>query len=199
MARVALITAAATYQGDLDLSFPGGQPMRFLDALNFPHRVARGGTQAAPLGGTQAAPLLVLRDAVRRDEATGVVIPCGPEITLHPANILAGYEVGGENAKGSGYAAAVYEQRQRAGESARTLIFLDNGVRVVGTVSGGPHALDGARPAGRGDFVACLDVLLLGRGGGAPRQLAFVAVNARRVEATGDAVAAGLEASAAAG
>jgi hypothetical protein len=190
MARVALITAAATYQGELDLSFPGGQPMRFLDALNFPHRVARGGTQATPL--------LVLRDAVRRDDATGAVIPCGPEITLHPANILAGYEVGGENARGSGYAVAVYEQRQHAGETARSLIFLDNGMRVVGVVSGGPHALDGARPAGRGDFVACLDVQLLGRGGGAPRQLAFVAVNVRRVEATGDAVSAGLEASGAA-
>jgi len=48
MARVVVITADAVYQGDVELSAPGGQPVRFLDALRTPQRIGQGAIGASP-------------------------------------------------------------------------------------------------------------------------------------------------------
>jgi hypothetical protein len=44
MARVVLVTAAHTFMGELDLSTAGGAPLRLLDALNNPKRLAAAST-----------------------------------------------------------------------------------------------------------------------------------------------------------
>ena len=178
MARVAIITGFATFQGELELSAPGGQPIRFLDALNFPHRLVHGGNPAAPT--------LMLKDAVRRDDVTGTVTPCGASVTVHPSTIIGGYEVGAGQSRGADHAAAAYEQRRKQQEaSTRVQVFLDNGVRIEGSISGGVGQLDAARPAGRGDFLALLDVLMVDPRRNGQRQVPFLAVNARRIEAAG--------------
>jgi hypothetical protein len=181
MARVSFVTLGATYQGELDLTAPSGT-VRFLDALNFPHRLA--------YGGTAAAPSLTLRDAVRRDDTTGVVTPCGPTISLRAGAILLAYEVStGEAAPrvlGTGVA---YEARRHAQETTRVVVFLENGVRVEGSVGGGLQSLDAAKP-GRGDFVACQAVECSDTRRGTPvRQLPFVGINVRRIEGAAIAVA----------
>jgi hypothetical protein len=173
--RVAFITQSASYQGELDLSAPGGGAgVRFLDALNFPHRLVHGGTAAAPS--------LLLRNAVRRDDSTGVVIQCGPTVSLRPGAIVAAYEVDQAPKSGEARAGAVYEQRRHSQEATRMTIYLDNGFRLEATVGGGLQTLDASKP-GRGDFVACLDVLLHDPRKEAARQLSFVAINVRRIEA----------------
>jgi len=48
MARVVVITADAVYQGEVELTAPGGQPVRFLDALRTPQRIGRGSIGAKP-------------------------------------------------------------------------------------------------------------------------------------------------------
>jgi len=178
MARVAIITGFATYQGELELSLPGGQPVRFLDALNFPHRLVQGGNPAAPT--------LTLKDAVRRDDVTGTVTPCGPSVTIHPATIIAGYEIGAGQSRGADAAAATYEQRRKSQEaSTRVQVFLENGVRIEASITGGVGQLDAARPAGRGDFLPLLDVLMVDPRRNGQRQGSFLAVNARRIEGAG--------------
>lgn len=174
MARVAFVTLGATYQGELDLSAPSGS-VRFLDALNFPHRLTSGGTASAPS--------LTLRDAVRRDDATGVVTPCGPTLALRAGAILAAYELAAaEPPPREARPGAVYELRRHAAESTRVVVFLENGLRLEANVGGGLQALDAAKP-GRGDFVACQDVHLADtRRGATTRQLPFIAVNVRRIE-----------------
>jgi hypothetical protein len=178
MARVAIITGYATYQGELELNATSGQQVRFLDALNFPHRLVHGGSPAAPT--------LLLRDAVRRDDVTGAVTACGPVVTLRPATIIAGYEVGGGQKRGGDAAATAYEQRRhQQEETTRVQVFLDNGVRLEASVAGGVQSLDAARPQGRGDFVACIEVVMSDPRRNGTRQVPFMALNARRIEAGG--------------
>jgi hypothetical protein len=175
MARVSFITLGATYQGELDLTAPTGS-VRFLDALNFPHRLAQGASAATPS--------LTLRDAVRRDDASGVVTPCGPTIALRAGSILLAYEVstGEATAPREPRAGVAYEARRHAAETTRVVVFLENGLRVECSVGGGLQALNAAKPGG-GDFVACQSAEITDtRKAGPARQLSFVGVNVRRIE-----------------
>jgi hypothetical protein len=180
MPRIALVTQSATYQGDLDLTSPSGE-VRLLDALNAPHRLTSGGTAVAPS--------LLLRNALRRDDVSGAVHPCGGSVALRPGSILAAYEVvagdappaGRERAERKG---AVYEQRRHTTESQRVVIYLENGLRLEGSVGGGLMTLDSARP-GKSDFVACLDVQVFDPRREGVRALPFVAINVRRIEGGG--------------
>lgn len=173
MARIGLVTSAATYQGELDLRAPGGQPVRLLDALNTPHRLVQGSSTAVSS--------VLLHEAMRRDDATGTVTPCGNSVALRAGAILAAYEILTEQVVREARAGAVYEQRRHAQESARVAIYLLNGWRVEGTISGGLATLDATRP-GRGDFVACLDAQILDPRRQSARTLPFVAINIRHVE-----------------
>lgn len=171
MARVGLISPSATYQGELELTGAGGQPVRLLDALNTPHRLVNAATAIAQT--------LQLANAVRRDDTSGVVTACGPVIAIRPDSILAAYELAAEHREAK--AGAVYEQRRHTQDTSRVAIWLENGCRIEASIGGGLLSLDAARP-GKGDFVACIDVVLHDPRRGAPRQLAFLAVNVRRME-----------------
>src|SRR5688500_18310785 len=114
MSRVALVTLSATYQGDVDLVAAGGQPVRLLDALNTPHRVVQGAGIAIAS--------LTLRQPVRRNDATGTVVPCGESLALRAGAILAAYELNVPGAEREARRGAVYEQRRHVQETTRVVV-----------------------------------------------------------------------------
>ena len=176
MARVAIITRWATYQGDLELTAPSGLEVRFLDALNHPHRLVGNSGRATPS--------LLLANVVRRDDLAGKVVQCGSEVSVRPGAVISGYEVTPVERDREAVPEASYEQRRHAQESERIFLYMENGWRVEGLVGGSLGTLDSAKP-GR-DFVACRDVILSDpRRSGSEKELPFLAVNVRRLEAAG--------------
>jgi hypothetical protein len=188
MARVALLTRWATYQGILDLSAPGGQAVRFLDALNHPHRLVEGAGKAVPS--------LILHQALRRDEQTGKVFQCG-DVAVRPGAVVVAWEVAVEQRVGGPGMSTAYEARRSSQDASRVVVYLENGSRIEATISGSLSTLD-PNKLGR-DFVACRDAVIHDPRREEPREQPFVAVNVRQLEATGELDAAARPAAAAPG
>jgi hypothetical protein len=173
MARVTLMTRWATYQGAMDLRAPTGQPVRFLDALNHPHRLIEGAGRAVPS--------LMLSEATRRNEVTGEEVRCG-QVGIRPGAVVAAYELEpGERREPQ--LATVYEARRQSQDSVPVFIYLENGFRIECVIAGGTVALDPGK-VGR-DFAACREARVIDLRQERPRQLSFLAINVRRLEASG--------------
>lgn len=175
MTHVAFLTISGVFQGDLVLESPVGQPVRFLDALNHPHRLNQ-------IGG-RAVPRLELADSIRR-EIGGRSFPCGPLIGLSSMEILAAYEVALERDEDrETKRVRSYEERHTGGEPETVALVLANGFRLTGEVAGGLNVLDLAKE-GR-HFIPVREVRLLAPGSDTALELDLVAVNALRLEASG--------------
>ena len=173
MTRVIVMTEFATYQGELDLSTPGGQDIRLLDALNTPSRLRHGAGQAEPS--------LRLTHAIRRSRRDQSATPCGEAVVIRPTEVLAAFE----DEEKTKETVAVYERRQEiVGE--RVLIHCTGNLRLEGVIRGGVQTLQitkAARP-----FVACTDVMLLDLETSAPPVIIpFMGFNLARVESYGPA------------
>jgi hypothetical protein len=173
MTQVVVMTEAATYRGELDLSTPGGQDIRLLDALNTPSRLR--------FGAGQAEPSLRLTRALRRSRRDLSATPCGTAVILRPTEVLAAYEDESETREHE----AVYERRQAIDEEP-VLIHCTGNLRLEGVVRGGVQTLQitkVTRP-----FVACTNVLLLDLETEAPPVVVpFMGFNLTRVESYGPA------------
>jgi len=162
MARVVVITADAVYQGDVELTAPGGQPVRFLDALRTPQRIGQGAIGASPG--------LVLERVERTPRGGGEALSFPQAVTLRPGSILAAYDLGeAQSAPKTSY-------EQRSPELSRVRLCLEGRLVLEGTLSGGTRSLDAVRGQ---TFVACTDVELIAS---PRRRLPFLAVNTVRIE-----------------
>jgi len=171
MTRIVVLTPAAMYQGELDLSTGAGSDIRLLDALNTPSRLRQGAGQAEP-----SLRLTEVRRQSRRDQSA---TPCGPFVVIRPAEVLAAYE----DEKEVSSHEALYERRQEIGGE-RVLIHLAGDLRLEGIVRGGIQTLQIAKAAR--PFVACTQVMLLDLSNDAPPSVVpFMAFNISQVESYG--------------
>jgi len=173
MTRVVILTEAATYHGDLDLSAAGGADIRFLDALNTPSRLR--------FGAGQAEPSLRLTGALRRSRRDQSSTPCGESVVIRPSLVLAAYEDEEDPMSHE----AVYERRQERADE-RILIHCAGDLRLEGDVRGGIQTLQVAKIAR--PFIACTNVMLLDLAADAPPLMVpFMAFNLTLVESYGPA------------
>ena len=173
MTEVRWLTCESSYRGEMDLAQPDGTPVRLLDALNNPQRVA-------PRGGS-GRPLVMLRRAMRQGRSGTWSIPCAAETWLDPERILVAYEwplrsVGGTTSD--------YERRRSGLYTVRMQLHLEGGYLLEGDVlsrsPGARHLRD------RTAFVACTRVRLRDLElAESPIELPFAAVNLDRVESLG--------------
>ncbi len=168
MTRVSLWTSDAVYEGEVELTKPGGREARFLDVLRNPQLV--GG------GAIGAAPSLSLTDVQREARPAGGRRSLPGAVHLRPATIVAGYDL---VPPGRGPSAAPVYEGRAATATARVLVCLEGNLQAEGTVAGGVRSLDGVRAA---TFVALTEVLLVDAARARQAQLPFVAVNTARIE-----------------
>lgn len=173
MTRIVIMTEAAMYEGELDLSTGAGSEIRLLDALNTPSRLRHGAGQSEP-----SLRLTEVRRQSRRDRSA---TPCGPFQIVRPTEVLAAYE----DEEDVSSHEALYERRQEIGTE-RLLIHLAGNLRLEGTVRGGVQALQIAKAAR--PFIACTQVMLLDLSNDAPPVMVpFMAFNISQVEGYGPA------------
>lgn len=162
LVRVVLITRDAIYQGTVPGQSASGQPMRFIDILRSPSRIAQGHL------GAKAG--LVLANATRQSRGGGEEVGFDEPVVLRPDSILAGYD------RGESRSAPRTEYEQREIARVRARIFLEGHLALECTLVGGRRSIDGVRTE---TFVAGTDVeLILGR----RQRLPFLAVNSARIE-----------------
>lgn len=161
--RVVLITRDALYQGSVPGETSSGQPVRFLDVLRSPSRIAPGN-----VGGEPGLRLTEVTRQARGRKSEPMSFP--EPVVLRPDLIVVAYDLGGSRS------APRTEYEQRGGERQRARVFLRGNLGVECTLAGGRRVLEGIRSA---TFLAATEVeIILG-----PRQrLPFLALNTRHIE-----------------
>jgi len=177
VAIVTLMTYGSWYRGELSLVSATGSEVRFLDALNFPQRMAQQGARAIPS--------VVLKDAQRSSRQGGDEVPCVPSLTLRPEAIILGWEEAPRRPANEAGGSWDYEQRHGA-DRQRVLLQTANAMRVEGAVTGGTHVFDAGGKEVAKQFFACTGVVLADLATtDPPRIIPFIAVNLHHIEAWG--------------